>query len=1130
MLRFIKGGAGTGKSTLIKEEIINLLNKGENKILLIVPEQFSFETEKEYYNLIGAKYGENIKVLSFDRLADDVFSLYGNIAGNYATNTIELLTMQKALKECKNNLKIYKSDYIKPDLIVSMLNTAKEFKNASVPFDMLYKEVLKLNDCSLKDKLLDLSLIFESYEALLKQDFLDPEDILHRAKELISAKNYFKDTLVYFDEFNFFSGIQKKIIDLALKQAKNVTVSLCIPNEEFEYGLFSTIEEVEKSLKAMAFKSGCKVVPPVTANEPKRYLNPEISYFCKEALKNNPSPYNKENNAVSCVELLNEFDEVDFVASSIWELVQKNNYKFEDIVVIGRDFSNYGHIIESAFEKYNIPFFFDHAQKIDTMPLIRFVNHLLGNVVTRISRKELIPMLKYSILPFEAKEIDDFEKYIYIWNIDKDGFLKEFTQNPTGFSDRPLKRSEKIRLKNAEKVRKFCVELITDFKSYASEVNSISRAIYKTLSDLSLNEIISKKIENYKALNMQKEADDEKRVWDVLMEILDALETSLKTKELNFREYKELFSLSAVGYDLGHRPQVLDSVIVGSAERIRVNNKKAAIIIGANDKIFPYIPSSVGLLNDNERKIIAKEGIELYNFNEQKLINERFVAYKALSSPSEKIIITFSRGDISGHEKYPSSIVTGYEKIFPENQILKQKDIDKSYFCRNLPTLFYQVAKIGKNKKDEDAVFYATAKEFLKDDTLYSQKIKRLEKPVKTEDLLLSNSSLCTELFSKPLIYKGERANEITLPLNNKKNYKVKEKNKLIKLHKRTISVSPSQIESYYTCPFQYFCRYGLKLSAPRKAELNPLNRGNVIHYVLDNIIRNSDILTLNNNELKNNIDFYLNEYLNLVMGGENEKSQKFLYFYKNLCERLFNVISALKEEFLNSEFKVVGLEEAINQNSKITPIILKINDSNTITVSGKIDRVDCYTLGEQNFIRVIDYKSGKKEFNISQVAAGINLQMLLYLFAIWQTNNDKYKNVVPAGILYMPAKSPSPGLDRNATEQEQISAKKSQYTMKGILLEDEIIFNAMKGELSDNGKKNKAFVTLSQFKDINNYTYELVRLMGEKLLDGKITPDPVQTGQNPPCAFCDYKSVCGREISIPCREIPKKTIDDFKN
>ncbi len=1142
MLRFVKGAAGTGKSSFIRLEIAKICAEDGANVILLVPEQFSFETEREYYEFLGAEQAGRVKVLSFMRLSDDVFRQYGGMAGDYATDTAKILTMRLSLKECRDQLRLYGKAAGKPDFVPAMLETVEELKNAGISPDMLIEQALRSEDGLLKDKLFDLGLIYSGYDALLAQRFLDPSDTLSRAKDYILEQNYFLGCTLYVDEFKSFTVVQKEILKAALQQANEVTVSLCLPEGEWEYGLFDGLKETEKGLKSLAYKAGCGLRPPVLLQQPLRFTTKALSHFVTEALKNNPLPFEGDNEAVDCVGLLNEFSEVEFAAAQIWELVQKQGYRFEDIVVIGRDLDTYGPILEAAFDRYQIPYFLDRPQSVETMPLMRFVTHLLGAVITRMSRKELLPMLKCGLLPVTLAEIDDFERYLYVWNVDKDSFNREFRQNPMGFYDRPLKKKEQHRLKNAEKVRALCDDCVSILRHLTEDTQSVSRAIYGILQRFHVPQVISERIGRLKEEKRLEEAESEKRAWDVLMEILDTLEGSLKGQSPNFREYKELFQLSAATYDLGQRPQTLDSVLVGSAERIRVQDKKAAILIGANDKVFPFVPPSGGLFSDRERQELALSGIELTNFTNQKLIDERFVAYKALSSPSERLVITFSQGDISGREKYPSALVTGFATAFPRTSVRYEKDLGRDFFCRNLSTAFQQAAKAGNGRKKgaasyEDAVFEATVGEILLKDTLYRDKLKKIQQVSRKKSMNLTNLSLCGEMFSRPFTAKRQLPAKVTLSANRpRQRFAVQEQEKLSRLFHRVAAVSPSQVERYYTCQFQYFCRYGLRLSMPQKAELNPLNRGNVIHYLLNRILERYDVVHMSDEELRRQIDRYLNEYLNRVMGGEGEKPQKFLYFYRRLQNTLYRIFSSLREEFAQTEFKVVGLEEPIRENGKVFPLRVPVDEFHTVTVSGKVDRVDLYAAGAENFVRIIDYKSGGKEFDVSQMAEGLNLQMLLYLFAIWRTQNEKYKNVRPAGILYMPAGNPKPTLERGASEEEQKRMEQKTYAMSGLLLNDEQILCAMEKELNGRfipvsqgktGLKGKYLATLEEFAALEAYTESLVVKMGEGLYRGEIAPNPIQTGMSPPCAYCDFRAVCGHEPSDGYRSVLKRTMED---
>ncbi|MEG2596943.1 MAG: helicase, partial [Oscillospiraceae bacterium] len=271
MLRFIKGGSGFGKSTFIQQEIVRLSENTEREILLLVPEQFSFEAEREYYGILGAEKAGRVKVLSFMRLADEVFREYGGMAGDYASQTSKILTMRLALKECRTELRLYGKNALRPDFVLFMIDAVEEMKNAGVSPQQLEENALVTENAVLKDKLFDFSLIYGSYDAILAQDFLDTSDSLERMKEKIVDHQYFEGKLIFVDEFKSFTAVQKEVLRLGFMQSEQVTISLCMSDIRMEYGLFDGIRETENQLKSLSFQIGCKVLPPMIFEKPQRF-------------------------------------------------------------------------------------------------------------------------------------------------------------------------------------------------------------------------------------------------------------------------------------------------------------------------------------------------------------------------------------------------------------------------------------------------------------------------------------------------------------------------------------------------------------------------------------------------------------------------------------------------------------------------------------------------------------------------------------------------------------------------------------------------------------------------------------------------------------------------------------------
>lgn len=272
-------------------------------------------------------------------------------------------------------------------------------------------------------------------------------------------------------------------------------------------------------------------------------------------------------------------------------------------------------------------------------------------------------------------------------------------------------------------------------------------------------------------------------------------------------------------------------------------------------------------------------------------------------------------------------------------------------------------------------------------------------------------------------------------------------------------------------------------------------------------------------------------------MGGAQEKSRQFLYYYRRMSTAALGVFKALRAEFAQTRFVVAGLEEPVGDGGKIPPLTVRVDDRTTVTVEGKIDRVDLFRDGKENYVRIVDYKSGGKEFQLDAMAQGLNLQMLLYLFALWKNGRGEYENATPAGILYMPAGAVKPDLPRNAGEQEQQRALEESYAMNGLLLDDRTVLCAMEPDLSGrflpvslgkNGMKGKYLASRQDFENLEMYTEGLIRSMADRLLQGEIGPDPYADGSVCPCNYCDYRAVCGHESRDGFRSLGKTTLEDI--
>ena len=1109
MLKFITGAAGTGKSTRLREEITALAQSGK-PVICLVPEQYSFETERILYPT-GAE------VYSMERLANAVFRACGGLAGEYAGEVFQLLLMRQLLADLKGTLTAFDKTAARPDFASEMLRTLTELKRAGLkPSDLtdaarnLHQSGSGQTDAQnnnsapaglLEMKLNDLSLILEGYNAALSRSYLDPAERLSRAAAKIKEHGFFTGYSVFVDEYKSFTAVQMEILSLAIAQADDVTVSLCIDPERNGSGIFEGLLSTRRALKSTAAKAGVPVQEE-HLSELKRYKSPSIAHFGEGLFAAAPAQFPANPREIRCFRLDNEFDEASFAAAEIRRLVREEGYRYEDIAVLSRDMQSRAPTLEAAFDRYQVPLFIDGGRTVEAMPLTRFVRRLLMLMLRPLDREEGLMLLKCGILdaPGESdpsgdesqseaertvnEDISAFEQYTYVWDLTGFSLRKPFERNPSGFSEREMTDRDREKLAGAERMRKLLVGVYDDFKA-AYEKEGIARGIYRLLVDYGADKRLQAECDRLLEEGLELDAENLRLSWDSLMGFLDAAETLRKVRSENGEEiglsgFLELFSAVSAATPLVTRPQTLDSVLAGDPAMVRVGEKKCLLILGCNEGIFPRQPESEGTLTAADREKLVLAGLPVQGRMEEKLCDERFAAYKAVTTPSEQLILTYAAADVGGGELSPSEIILSLQAVFPEISITLGGNIDPYFYCDSPSTAFLQAARLPDGTKRR------TLEKLLNEREGWSERLHRLGQKASKEELQLHSAELSRELFAP--LSKTDSGNPL-------------------------MTLSPSQIEQYYSCPFAYFCRYGLGVRSPAKAELNPLARGSIIHFLLQGALSREDFGELDEEGIRKLTLSLLAEYLDKALGGEEEKSGKFLYYFYRLNETVTALLTALQQELNQTEFTVCGLEEAIAAGGKIHPLTVE-TDGLTMQVTGKVDRIDRAVLDEEEYIRVIDYKTGNRKFKLEDAERGLNLQMLLYLFAA--EKEGAFAGSTPAGILYMPAGAKSPEFGRDEGSSEKI---RQLYRMNGLVLDESRVLRAMERDGTGSfivppGRNNTGRISREELESLRIKAEDLVREMGAGLMEGKIAPKPQGYGSTLPCTWCEYKVACGSPVS----------------
>lgn len=1104
MLKLLYGAPGTGKTQVIFEEIRKLVASESKKVLVIVPEQFSFETERKLLSFLGERAFASVEVYSFTRLCHRLFELFGGNTRNYADSTAKILLMDLALREVSDLLEHYRKVSRSKSFVLSALQTVEELKVNGVTPEQYSEAVNLLPEDSSRKKLDEISLIFSTYQAFLERSYQDTHDNFSKALELVKEKRFFSDYELFIDEFKGFTKPEFDLIEEMMVQASSCTVTLCMNRDDENEPLFTSVRKTADRLKRLAQERCVPVAVPVNLAKNHRFQNDCLNHLGRNILRFDATPFDKKNTAVSAYQAVNEYDEADYALSWLREQVETKKYRYRDVVVMCRSLDDYQRVLEPAFQKYDIPYFIDSRFEIETFPPVRFITAALDAAVSRFDTEYILNALKCSMLPFSLEEISQLENYIYVWGISGSKWEMDFTANPRGFKGE-LTEEDREQLEAINHVRRGIITPLKNFyfQSREATVKEICQSLYEFLEKSGAVSVLSQTISKCHSKGEHDFAETYSRIWELLMKLLDTMVAAAGSIRMDLHRFAELFALAVRNSELADRPQALDCVMVGSPDRMRTDSPKALIVLGVNDGVFPFVPSEGSLLRDEERLALAELGLELKGNYKEKVLEERYIAYKTLTVPREQVLLTTRRADISGEAKQPSELLKQLSFLYTSAVFFDSEEVPPDFFCRSDETAFLTLASHYLDKID----FVKTTQSFLSNLPEYQEKLSLLQRAGEPQSFGLYSRDLSKRLF-------GER-----------------------------MFLSPSRIEAYYRCPFAYFCRYGLKALPRQKAELNPMERGMVIHDLLYRFVSECGdrMFEMTAEEIKETAGRYLERYISDVMGGDADKTKRFLASFYRLRAAVANIIARLVAEFRQSTFKPADFELEVGSSENVEPLVLKAKDGSEIIVNGTIDRVDLCEIDGQKYARVVDYKSGVKKFKLSDVYYGLNLQMILYLFTLWKNGKNKYEHVFPAGVLYMPAGEVLPELPRAASGDDAEKRRLAQYKMNGFVLEDPEVVAAMEPdargvfipvEQNKDGSfsKRSSLLKLEELGKLERYVTRLVTRMAEELYKGQIDATPSYSkGNRPPCEYCDYAAVCGRKRDgIKHPPVEDKTKEEF--
>ncbi|MDL2280764.1 helicase-exonuclease AddAB subunit AddB [Selenomonadales bacterium OttesenSCG-928-I06] len=1155
-MRLVLGRAGSGKTQLCLNEILQELSLPNVKdpLILIVPEQNTFETERLLTSLCKNKGFFRVHVVGFKRLSYRVFNQTGGASKPYITDLSKRLALSKLLFKHEEELKILKNLNLRNTLTETLEQTIKDFKNHNISLEKLEELSLeedKIENPILKQKINDLCLLYKGFNQFLENKYIDPEDSLNLLTEKIPNSDLIKNAKVWIDGFSFFTTQEYQVIEAITTTAKEVNITLCLDNPEkdvfqYEDSIFYRQFETKDKLFEIASKINCQYLQKELAATYRFKRTPileniEKSFVDEKNTSINPDIQNTP--AFTLARAANKQLEIEAVSRQILDLVRNHNLRFKDIAIFFRNTEMYQEIVETTLADYNIPFFSDNNRKATNHPLANLIRSALELSLGNWNYEILFRALKTDLFALNRDDINILENYCLEFGITGRHFIadKDFNFIKRSYEDADLtdfeqnKKEEEFLAKINETRKTATTDLLNLSNILKDSVNKevsfefLAKTLYEFLIKLNIPETL----ESWAAAAEQKgllaEAKEHRQIFQEILELLDQIVETFQDEKATLSLFSTLINEGLEAINLSLIPPGLDYVTITNIKRTKLQNIKAAFVLGVNEGIFPQNYTDSDFINESDREILLNLGIDIPQKSKYDIFEEQFLIYTALTRSSDYLWISYLIADDDGRSLFPSLIINKLKK-FTNTQIKTYshdlEELPFEYISTPDKTiaLYPHIIKHYKDYKKLasywiDVYNWALAKDDLK------------------EKLRFILSSFERKNTAQKLSYKTAR----TLFSN-----------------KNVLKTSVTRFESFKDCPFKHFAKYGLKLKERPVYKLKALDLGQFLHFTLKSF--GEKMLNLENQkkeitqeEVKLSLQQVIEQIAPTIQNEILTSSAHHRHLLKMLEKRALRSTERLIDFSQNTSFKPVALEKSFGkEENSLPPLVLKLSKGVSLHLTGQIDRIDKVTHNNQEYILVIDYKSGVTTFNLNEIFYGLKIQLITYLMAILELSDKKY---LPAAAVYYYLKNPLITSKTPLTlEQVQEEINKS-LKMSGWLLSDPSIVKLLDNSLPGNSEFFKVSLKGSdefykncltnlkseeEFEAIFHHVKNELKITGEKILAGTVAISPYRLDKHTPCKYCPYESVCQFDPNLnenrytvfkklPEEEILAKIVNDFK-
>jgi ATP-dependent helicase/nuclease subunit B len=1114
MVQFILGRSGTGKTTLcIKQIIDSLLDKqSENNLVFLVPEQATYQAERAILSArLGSPQADNrikgysrLHILSFQRLCYLIFGK--NLAARPLTQQARDVIVHRLLCETGGKLSVFSSTAAAGDTAVGIASVLAELQQHSKSPDDVDKLIGQLKSSGVSEltcsKLSDIKLIYDKYLAFVEGNFFNSDNQLNLARDSVIHTPFLEDCQLWVDGFAGFTTSEMLLLTELLKVSASSRIALCLDpaviNNDFA-GIFEPTEKTYTELLSLIKSLKLPVEKPVILTQPVRFKDSKALIHLEKNIFtfDNIPPVSCSGSAVAKAVADKDIKitacakrrlEVDFIARQICSLVRDKNFRWRDIAVIASDIDEYRHYIQAVFGDFGIPFFIDRRRDLQQYPAVELIISALKIAADRFTTNDVINYLKSDLVPVSRAEVDRLENYCLAFGIEADDWLgtEEWDFAPADDIDFDNGKIEKIR----SRAMKHLLELRTLLQS--SPVLTAERfcgELFSFLDSLNVRQQLTDWTKAALEAGRLDEAQLHQQFFAQFTQLMDDFAYIFKKSSLSAKQYASIISSAFSGMTVALIPPALDQVLVGSIERSRHPDLKAVFLIGATQQQFPIPVHYDNIFTDSDRKIASDAGFELARTGSAQLIERRYLAYIAFTRPSRFLNITYPLSDEKGSEVQPSFLVNQLKSLFTDLQ-------EEKYFgsCDSLADIL--------NKSDLTSLFaWRLGRDNLSPDSSLDAKCKWLL------DTALKDYNLAQ--IKSAIDYKNI-ARLDNLPAQD------------------IISTSATKLRSFASCPYQHFAGHILKLKERRIFELKPFDIGLFFHRVFEllfNSLKSRELAlsAVSPDLLRQLVEDSVKKLLveNLFLKSFVQKARHNSFIILSAMELVKDAAGELAKIISAGSFTQIAAEIRFGDESALPAVEIELNNGKKLLIEGVIDRLDAVSKDGKTCALIWDYKTSGPPIDYSLFAAGLDLQLPIYLLAVRNQTVGGYKNLVPLGAFYFRIQtfSKSAYLSEIAKAAQKIKRKpKGFFNGEFFKLIDGTTeagyspfysFRITQKEKQFGIYETSSLLTGEHFSMLLSFTEDKLRKIGGRILSGTIDVNPYRYGKKIACTYCPYKSLC---------------------